>query len=40
LLVLFALFLVLGVQLIAIFLVGEMIILTKSKDDKEYRKKK
>ena len=40
LLVLFSLFLVLGVQLIAIGLVGETIIFTNSKDDKEYRIKK
>ena len=40
LLILFSLFLVLGIQLIAIGLVGETIIFTKLKDDKEYRIKK
>jgi len=40
LLVLFSLFLVLGVQLIAIGLVGETIIFTSSKNNKEYRIKK
>ena len=40
LLVLFSLFLVLGVQLIAIGLVGETIIFTSAKDNKEYRIKK
>jgi len=40
LLVLFSMFLVLGVQLIAIGLVGETIIFTNSKGDKEYRIKK
>ena len=40
LLVLFALFFVLGVQLIAIGLVGETIIFTNSKDNKEYRIRK
>ena len=40
LLVLFSLFLVLGVQLIAIGLVGETIIFTSSKDNKEYRIRK
>lgn len=40
LLVLFSLFLVLGVQLIAIGLVGETIIFTNSKNNKEYRIKK
>ncbi len=40
LLVLFSLFLVLGIQLIAIGLVGETIIFTSSKNNKEYRIKK
>jgi len=40
LLVLFSLFLVLGIQLIAIGLVGETIIFTSSKDNKEYRIRK
>lgn len=40
LLVLFSLFLVLGVQLIAIGLVGETVIFTSSKDNKEYRIRK
>ena len=40
LLILFSLFLVLGVQLIAIGLVGETVSFTNSKDDKEYRIKK
>ena len=40
LLILFSLFLVLGVQLIAIGLVGETIIFTSAKDNKEYRIKK
>lgn len=40
LLVLFSLFLVLGVQLVAIGLVGETIIFTTSKNNKEYRIKK
>jgi len=40
LLVLFSMFLVLGVQLIAIGLVGETIIFTSAKNDKEYRIKK
>jgi glycosyltransferase involved in cell wall biosynthesis len=40
LLVLFSLFLVLGVQLIAIGLVGETIIFTSSKNNKEYRIKR
>jgi hypothetical protein len=40
LLVLFSLFLVLGVQLIAIGLVGETIIFTSAKDNKEYRIRK
>jgi hypothetical protein len=40
LLVLFSLFLVLGIQLIAIGLVGETIIFTSSKNNKEYRIRK
>lgn len=40
LLILFSLFLVLGVQLIAIGLVGETIIFTSSKNNKEYRIRK
>jgi len=40
LLILFSLFLVLGIQLIAIGLVGETIIFTTSKNNKEYRIKK
>lgn len=40
LLVLFSIFLVLGVQLIAIGLVGETIIFTNSKENKEYRIRK
>ena len=40
LLVLFCLFLVLGIQLIAIGLVGETIIFTSAKDNKEYRIRK
>ncbi len=40
LLVLFSLFLVLGIQLIAIGLVGETIIFTSSKENKEYRIRK
>ena len=40
LLILFSLFLVLGVQLIAIGLVGETIIFTSAKNNKEYRIKK
>jgi hypothetical protein len=40
LLVLFSLFLVLGIQLIAIGLVGETIIFTSAKNEKEYRIRK
>lgn len=40
LLLLFSLFLVLGVQLIAIGLIGETVIFTSSKDNKEYRIRK